>query len=89
MLGNITVGIRPAIELSKIEEKKGGPDKLSCSDIFDTKKYLEKMKEEMADYKFVETFVDSQAFAVFVEELYLTIRKREQSRLPTANETQH
>jgi hypothetical protein len=58
MLGNVTVGIRPAIELQKIEDKKGGAHKLSCSDIFDTKKYIKKMKEEMADCKFVEAFVD-------------------------------
>ena len=53
-----------------VARDKGGYDKLSYSDIFDQKKYLAELKES----SFMEVFVEKQAFAVFVEDLFVATK---------------
>ena len=58
MMGNVGAGFRSTEALQEAEQRKGGSKNLSSTDIFDFRKYLEKMSEEMSDCKFMETFVE-------------------------------
>ena len=58
MMGNVQAGFRSTEALREAEQRKGGSHNLASTDIFDCEKYLEKMRREMSDYKFMETFVE-------------------------------
>lgn len=87
MLGNVQAGFRPKEALEEIDRQKG--TNISCKDIFDFPKYLRMMKNEMKveKLKFMETFVEKQAFIVFIEDLYSNIRLREKRIENGSNES--